>query len=503
MYKITDAIRQHPTAAFAAFLALHAAVWTVLPALFFLNLPLDLIEALIYGREWQLGYDKLPPLPWWMAEATYRAFRVDASYYAMAQVAVLATFILVRATARPLVGPVGALVAVLIVDGLHYFNFTAPKFNHDVIQLPFWALAGFAYWAALRRGRMLHWVLLGLGVGLAFWAKYFVLVLAVPLALFTLFDRDARKTLATPGPWVAAAVALAVMSPHLAWLVRNDFLPIGYAEARAIPFRGALDYILKPPGFLVTQLGFLVPALLIAAPYLRRDVRAPEKDPASADAFDRRIVTLLAFGPALTVVLLSLLTGRGTVAMWGYPLWLFLGLWIVLHGRALERVTLMRIVFLWGVIFTGFAAAFAIHYAVVPRLDQERYIAILFPGDRLGAELSRRYRAMTGKPLAYVIGAMWAGGNVSRYAPERPRVLIDGRPSRAPWIDLGDLRAHGAAVVWLEGDGRAVPPAFRAIADDAEVQPAFTLPFRLGAHSVRVNWAVLRPRPVVARRPPG
>ena len=49
-----------------AFLALHAAVWTALPALLYPNLPLDLIEALIYGREWQLGYDKLPPLPWWL-----------------------------------------------------------------------------------------------------------------------------------------------------------------------------------------------------------------------------------------------------------------------------------------------------------------------------------------------------------------------------------------------------------------------------------------------------
>ncbi len=27
-------------------------------------------------------------------------------------------------------------------------------------------------------------------------------------------------------------------------------------------------------------------------------------------------------------------SGRGTVAMWGYPLWLFLGLWIVLAARS-------------------------------------------------------------------------------------------------------------------------------------------------------------------------
>jgi hypothetical protein len=503
MYNVIDAIERHPAGAFAAFLALHAVVWTVLPALFLLNLPLDLIEALVYGRQWQLGYDKLPPLPWWMVEATYRLFGPDLFYYLLAQVTVVAAFALVWAVARPLVGAVGALVAILIIDGLHYFTFTAPKFNHDVVQLPFWALAGFAYWAALRRGRLVHWVLLGLGIGIAVWAKYFVVVLALPLALFVLLNRDARRTLATPGPWIAVAVAIVVMSPHLIWLVRNHFVPFAYADARALQFHGALDYLYKPPRFLLYQVGFLVPSLLIAAPYLRRDSGAPDAAVRSADAFDRRIVTLLAFGPALTVTLISLVSGRDTMAMWGYPLWLFLGLWIVLYARPLGRVTLMRIVSLWGAVFVCFAAAFAYHYALAPRFFKERYIATLFPGDRLGQELSRRYRAMTGKPLAYVIGRMWDGGNVSHYASERPRVLIDGRLRRAPWIDLGDLRARGAVVVWTDGsDPHVLPRAYRAIADDAEVQPGFTLPFRLGTGSLPVGWAVLRPRPVVARTPP-
>ena len=98
----------------------------------------------------------------------------DAAYYALAQIAVVAAFAAVWATARPLVGAIGALVAVLILDGLHYFHFTAAKFNHDVVQLPLWALAGYAFHAGLRRGRMIHWVLLGLAIGLALWAKYFV-----------------------------------------------------------------------------------------------------------------------------------------------------------------------------------------------------------------------------------------------------------------------------------------------------------------------------------------
>src|SRR5580658_7681906 len=202
-------IERRPRAAFGAFLALHFAVWTALPVLLYANLPLDLIEALIYGREWQVGYDKLPPLPWWLVEIVHRLVGSDAAYYALAQAVVIVACALVFATARPLVGAVGALVAVLIIDGMHYFQYTAVKFNHDVMQLPFWGLAGYAFHAALKRGRVAHWLLLGFCFGGALWAKYFVVVLAVPYALFLLFDRDARRALKTPGPWLALIVALA------------------------------------------------------------------------------------------------------------------------------------------------------------------------------------------------------------------------------------------------------------------------------------------------------
>src|SRR5664280_2173484 len=327
-------IAARPGRAFAAFLALHAAVWTALPTLLYPNLPLDLIEALIYGREWQLGYDKLPPLPWWLVEFVYRLAGHDFAYYLLAQVAVVAALGVVWMAARPLVGTLGALVAVLIVDGLHYLNYTSAKFNHDVIQLPFWALAGFAFQRALRGRQMADWLLLGLAIGLSLWAKYFVAVLAVPMALFLFIDRDARKTLATPGPYIAVATALITMAPHLVWLVQNDFLPFAYAEHRALPSRGLIDHVWHPLQFAISQLFFLIPSLLIALPLFYPSARAGEPPVAmSADAFDYRIVTWLAFGPMATVLALSGISGRGTVAMWGYPLWLFLGLWLVLTAR--------------------------------------------------------------------------------------------------------------------------------------------------------------------------
>src|SRR5665647_3428503 len=371
-------IAASPGRVFAGFLALHAAVWTALPALLYPNLPLDLIEALIYGREWQLGYDKLPPLPWWLVEIANLTIGHDFAYYLLAQVAVVAGFAATSAPSVPASGTLGALVAVLIIDGLHYVNYTAAKFNHDVIQLPLWALAGFALHRALRGGEIRHWLLLGLSIGLSLWAKYFVVVLAAPMAVLIFIDTDARKCLKTPGPYVALAVALVVMA-----------------------------------------------------------------------------------------------------------------------RRALDDKRLARIGITWAIVFSCLALAFIGNYAVLPRFDH-RYRAVFFPGGDLGRELSQRYRAITGKPIVYVIGSMWDGGNVAHYAPEHPRVLIDGKPERAPWIDLNDLRARGALVVWTEGDLKALPMELRNIAADAAVQPPFLVPFRRGDQTLNVGWAILLPRPSYA-----
>jgi 4-amino-4-deoxy-L-arabinose transferase-like glycosyltransferase len=424
----------------AAILFLHAVVWTALPSLLYANLPLDLIEALTYGREWQLGYDKLPPLPWWLVEIAYRLFGHDFAYYLLAQIAVVAALWLIWLTARPLAGPLGALVAVLIVDGLHYLNYTSTKFNHDVVQLPFWALAGFAFHRALRGGRIGHWLLLGFAIGVSLWSKYFVVVLAAPLALFILYDREARKVLATPGPYIAVVAALITMAPHIVWLVQNDFLPFIYAEHRALPSRGLVDHIWHPLQFGVGQAFFLVPSLLIALPLFFPRRRANEMA-LSADTFDRRVVNWLAFGPFATVVAMSAISGRGTVAMWGYPLWLFLGLWIVLFThRVLDESRLARVLLIWAAVFACLALAFIANYRVLPNYDH-RYRAVFFPGSDLGRELSQRYRAATGRPISYVIGSMWDGGNVGHYAPEHPRVLIDGKPDRAPWISEIKVRS--------------------------------------------------------------
>ena len=493
--RLVAGVVRAPGRALAVILALHALVWTLLPTVLYANLPLDLIEALMYGREWQLGYDKLPPLPWWLVEIAYLLTGHDYSYYLLAQIAVCAAFFLIYLTARPLVSGAGALLAVLIVDGLHYLNYTSAKFNHDVVQLPFWALAGYALHRALRKGQMLDWLLLGIAVGMSLWAKYFVVVLVAPMVVFVLIDRDARKCLTTPGPYIAAAAALVIMAPHLIWLVRNDFLPFAYAEHRAVLSRGWYDHLWHPFQFAVSQLFFLIPSLIIAAPLFipARKANEPRVAP-SADALDRRIVTWLAFGPIVTVLAMSLISGRGTVAMWGYPLWLFLGLWLVMTAeRALTLARLGRILITWAIVFACLAIAFIANYDVLPRFDH-RYRAVFFPGAALARDVTQGWHAKTGQPLRYVIGTMWDGGNVAHYSPDQPRVLVDGEPQRAPWIDLNDLKARGAVVVWTDGDLKTLPPQYRAVAPNAQVQPVLPLHYRHAGNALYAGWAIVPPR---------
>ena len=115
---------------------------------------------------------------------------------------------------------------------------------------------------------------------------------------------------------------------------------------------------------------------------------------------------------------------------------------------------LRRIVGAWAAVFILLALVFTADYTVAPLIDH-RYRAAFFPGDALAADLTQRFHDATGgKKLRYVIGSMWLGGNVAHYSPDHPEVLIDGLPRRAPWINLDDLHAKGAILVWEASDYR-------------------------------------------------
>src|SRR5437660_1806484 len=134
-----DDVRRAPGRCLAIVLGVHVLIWTALPALLSENLQLDLAEGVALGREWQLGYWKLPPLPWWIDYGVVVLGGSHAVLYLLGPLASAIAIYAVWRLGRDVTDPLTALIGALALEGIHFFNFTAVKFNHDVLQLPLWA----------------------------------------------------------------------------------------------------------------------------------------------------------------------------------------------------------------------------------------------------------------------------------------------------------------------------------------------------------------------------
>src|SRR5207302_6842459 len=138
-------------------------------------------EDLALGREWQLGYWKHPPLPWWAADAIYRIARDVHAVYLLGPLAAVACMYVVWLLGRDIVGGLQSLIAVLALEGIDFVNFSVPKFAHDQMQLPFWALTGLFLYRAFTRSSLAYWMLAGAALALCFWSKYAAFALAVSI----------------------------------------------------------------------------------------------------------------------------------------------------------------------------------------------------------------------------------------------------------------------------------------------------------------------------------
>jgi 4-amino-4-deoxy-L-arabinose transferase-like glycosyltransferase len=463
-------------------LGLHLVIWTVLPVLLCPNLQLDLAEDLALGKEWQLGYWKHPPLPWWIADLAYRLVPdVNVVYVLGPLSAVIAMYFTWR-LAREVTEPMPALAAVLALAGIHYFTFSVPKFAHDHTLLVFWALTGWFFWRAVAREGRRNWMLAGACLALCFWSKYTAFAYAATLGLFLLLDPIARRAWRTPGPYLMALAFLIVLAPHLWWLVASDFPPFRYVEARAVAATRWYHTITFPLRWTASQVLALLPAIgLIAILVVRRErVVQPAGD---EHAFARRCVTALALGPFLVTTLAALALGRLPIAMWGFALWGFAPLAAVMWFRPdPQRLPIFARAFL--AVFVAMPLLYAGVELIEP-LVRDRPKATQFPGRLLAETITRAWRERTGMPLVYVGGAEgvgtgpgeFAANNVAVYSSDRPRVIVHGNPQKSPWIDVADVARRGAVLVWQPRPGATgLPDTLKATFPRAEMQPPLVLP---------------------------
>ncbi|MGK9169065.1 glycosyltransferase family 39 protein [Inquilinus limosus] len=426
--------------------------WTLLPAWLAGSLHPDTLEGLYWGQHWLWGYHKHPPLAAWSSELVHAVFgSADWAYYALSQAFIAASIAGIWLLARDVAGRRSALVAAVLLVLTHYTTYDAPRFNPNVAQFAFWAWTLALFWRAQTRDRTIWWILTGLTAGLGVLSKYSMAVLLVTLLSYLLLSSSGRRHFARPGLYLGLTAFLLVIAPHLLWLVRNDFVTLGYlAERSDQTLTGPAGHLTAPLAFLADQAFAVAPMLLAAtiglvplgrgriAPLLhlaRRRLRSPAG----------QYLAFVYLAPITVLALASAATGIRIRTMWGMSFVLAAPplLALLLPALAAPGPSGARFRTAALALAPAFAIAFVGLLLVKPGLSGVPNIMNL-DGPALSAAAEALWRNSQAGAPETVIGTIPEAGTVSLYAAARPQVFEDADPSLSPWVDPARLLRTGA-----------------------------------------------------------
>jgi dolichol-phosphate mannosyltransferase len=135
----------------------------------------------------------------------------------------------------------------------------------DVPMAFFWTLAVALTFCIVKDSRPRYGVLLGLGIGLGLLGKYPFGILPLGLLLALASTREGRRHLHTTTPYLAAAVAVVVLIPHLLWLGQHAYVSVLFQLGHGLG--GGPVSITQRLGmfaqFVAGQAGVLTPILFV------------------------------------------------------------------------------------------------------------------------------------------------------------------------------------------------------------------------------------------------
>ncbi|MGE3798911.1 MAG: glycosyltransferase family 39 protein [Thermomicrobiales bacterium] len=426
----------------------HLILWFLVPTLTQPNAPLDTLEMLYWGHEWQWGYFKHPPLPAWIAEASCQLFgRAVWPTYLAAQICVVTCFWAVWKLAREILRPWHALCAAFVLEASYYYNYTTPELNNNVVSRTFWALTILFFHRALSRGKNGWWLLTGISVGLGLLSRYDTFVLIAIMLGFAILHPVARKCWRTAGPYLGLTAGLILVAPHLHWLVTNDFPTVRYFQNRSSGNEGWERHLINPSMFFLTQMGAILPAVLLSAPLISNwRLRKLAKN----ERFHSDFLLCMALGPFLFILAASATLGFGLKSMWGTALWSYTGallLYIVpLREDALPS---KRVLSLSVATTLVFAVGLTLRNTALPFVRHEGS-RIHFSGDQLADQVQERWDQVSDEPLECIGGFPWLASNVAFYSDDRASVYTGLDQNKSPWLSDEEFEQNGGVVLWRE-----------------------------------------------------
>jgi dolichol-phosphate mannosyltransferase len=135
----------------------------------------------------------------------------------------------------------------------------------DMAMIFFWTLAVALTFCIVNDPRPRYWPLLGFTLGLGLICKYPFGILPLGLLIAFASSHEGRMRLRTPGPYLAAALAMLVLLPHMLWLAQNDYISVLFQLGHGLG--GGPVGIAQRLGtfvqFVAGQIGVLTPILFV------------------------------------------------------------------------------------------------------------------------------------------------------------------------------------------------------------------------------------------------
>ena len=402
---------------FYLFIFSHLFLWTLIPSLSNLNLPLDTIEALAWGSNLDWGFNKHPPFSAFATELFHFIFGSnDWSYYFLSQIFVVVSFFFVWKFSNEIFkDQIYSLLSVLILSGIYFFNFTTPEFNVNISQLPFWALCVYFFYKGTNSNKKIDWVLFGIFSSLGFLSKYLFIYLLAAFFIYLIFNFKRFKKI-IPNYLLSLIISLILLLPHFFWLFENNFITIFYGLNRTgLTEFNILNHLLNPLIFLTKQLVILTPFFLMFLVIIK-------KFKFNIDFKNKKNLFLISinFIPISLILATSIITGAKIRTMWMTPFYLFLGVLILEIFRKnidLKKIKKFYFLFLFFFILTPLT------YLAVSTIDKTKRTD--YPGKEISRLVQNKWDDNFINDIKIVIGDEWSAGNLSYHLNSRPTWLND------------------------------------------------------------------------------
>ena len=132
-----------------------------------------------------------------------------------------------------------------------------------------WMVAMYWLLCLVLERRRRHWLYLGVTLGIGLEVKYTILGLIAGILAAVVLTPELRSALRTRYPWLAAAIALLIWAPNLAWQVTEGFPTVAYVTNHQGGSGGPLIYLIQ----FAIYFSLLIPIWLVGMISVFRDPR--------------------------------------------------------------------------------------------------------------------------------------------------------------------------------------------------------------------------------------